>query len=417
MSAWKSEFFNIMVERGFYNQCTNDTGFDEYLADCEKKGTPAVGYLGSDPTGDSLHVGHIVPVMMLRWFQKCGHKPLTLVGGATARIGDPSGKDKLRPFLSEETLAHNTEGLKKSFRKFLNFENGANAAEMVDNWDWFKDINYLAFLRDIGTCYSVNRMLTMESVKSRLEREQPMSFLEFNYQLLQGYDFCVLYQKYGCRAQIAGADQWGNIVSGTELGRRRYDVELFGFTSPILTDSSGKKMGKSEGNAVWINDEKLSSYDYYQYFRNIGDAEVGKCLRVFTDLPMDEVRRLESLKDKEINEAKKILAYEATKMCRGEAEAKAAQDTAVKTFEQGMAGGELPEIKADLNAGIGVLDAFLQIGFVESKGEARRLIKQAGLKINDKPVTDENYKITTADLLNGQVKLSQGKKKHGLIKA
>ena len=417
MSTWKSEFFNIMVERGFYNQCTNDTGFDEYLADCEKKGTPAVGYLGSDPTGDSLHVGHIVPVMMLRWFQKCGHKPLTLVGGATARIGDPSGKDKLRPFLSEETLAHNTEGLKKSFRKFLNFETDANAAEMVDNWDWFKDINYLAFLRDIGTCYSVNRMLTMESVKSRLEREQPMSFLEFNYQLLQGYDFCVLYQKYGCRAQIAGADQWGNIVSGTELGRRRYDVELFGFTSPILTDSSGKKMGKSEGNAVWINDEKLSSYDYYQYFRNIGDAEVGKCLRVFTDLPMAEVHRLESLKDKEINEAKKILAYEATKMCRGEAEAKAAQDTAVKTFEQGMAGGELPEIKADLNAGIGVLDAFLQIGFVESKGEARRLIKQAGLKINDKPVTDENYKITTADLLNGQVKLSQGKKKHGLIKA
>lgn len=417
MSTWKSEFFNIMVERGFYNQCTNDTGFDEYLADCEKKGTPAVGYLGSDPTGDSLHVGHIVPVMMLRWFQKCGHKPLTLVGGATARIGDPSGKDKLRPFLSEETLAHNTEGLKKSFRKFLNFETGTNAAEMVDNWDWFKDINYLAFLRDIGTCYSVNRMLTMDSVKSRLEREQPMSFLEFNYQLLQGYDFCVLYQKYGCRAQIAGADQWGNIVSGTELGRRRYDVELFGFTSPILTDSSGKKMGKSEGNAVWINDEKLSSYDYYQYFRNIGDAEVGKCLRVFTDLPMAEIHRLESLKDKEINEAKKILAYEATKMCRGEAEAKAAQDTAVKTFEQGMAGGELPEIKVDLNAGIGVLDAFLQIGFVESKGEARRLIKQAGLKINDKPVTDENYKITTADLLNGQVKLSQGKKKHGLIKA
>ena len=417
MSTWKSEFFNIMVERGFYNQCTNDTGFDEYLADCEKKGIPAVGYLGSDPTGDSLHVGHIVPVMMLRWFQKCGHKPLTLVGGATARIGDPSGKDKLRPFLSEEALAHNTEGLKKSFRKFLNFENGANAAEMVDNWDWFKNINYLAFLRDIGTCYSVNRMLTMESVKSRLEREQPMSFLEFNYQLLQGYDFCVLYQKYGCRAQIAGADQWGNIVSGTELGRRRYDVELFGFTSPILTDSSGKKMGKSEGNAVWINDEKLSSYDYYQYFRNIGDAEVGKCLRVFTDLPMDEVRRLESLKDKEINEAKKILAYEATKMCRGETEAKAAENTAVKTFEQGLAGDNLPVIKADLNAGIGVLDAFLQIGFVESKGEARRLIKQSGLKINDKPVADENYRITTADLVDGQIKLSQGKKKHGLIKA
>lgn len=417
MSKYKSEFFNIMLERGFYNQCTNDVGFDEYLAECEHKGIPAVGYLGSDPTADSLHVGHIVPVMMLRWFQKCGHKPLTLVGGATARIGDPSGKDKLRPFLSEETLAHNVEGLKKSFRRFLNFSDGANKAEMVDNWDWFKDINYLEFLRDIGTCYSVNRMLTMESVKSRLEREQPMSFLEFNYQLLQGYDFCVLYQKYGCRAQIAGADQWGNITSGTELGRRRYNVELFGFTSPILTDSSGKKMGKSEGNAVWINEEKLSSYDYYQYFRNIGDAEVGKCLRIFTDLPMDEVKRLEVLQDKEINEAKKILAFNATKMCRGEQAALSAQETAIKTFENGLAGENLPEISADLNNGISVLDAFLQIGFVESKGEARRLIKQAGLKINDKPVVDENYKITMSDLVDGKVKLSQGKKKHGLIKA
>lgn len=416
MSQFKSEFFNIMLERGFYNQSTNDVGFDAYLYECETKGVPAVGYLGSDPTGDSLHVGHIVPVMMMRWFQKCGHKPLTLVGGATARIGDPSGKDKLRPFLDEETLSRNIEGLKKSFRKFLNFTDGDNAAVMVDNWDWFKDINYLAFLRDIGTCYSVNRMLTMESVKTRLEREQPMSFLEFNYQLLQGYDFCVLYQKYGCRAQIAGADQWGNIVSGTELGRRRYDVELFGFTSPILTDSSGKKMGKSEGNAVWINDEKLPSYDYYQYFRNIGDAEVGKCLRVFTDLPLNEIQRLESLQDKEINEAKKILAFEATKMCRGETEAVLAQETAVKTFELGQAGGELPVIYANLDDGLSVLDAFLKIGFVESKGEARRLIKQAGLKINDKPVSDDNYLITKADMVNGQIKLSQGKKKHGLVK-
>lgn len=416
MSKFKSEFFNIMVERGFYNQCTNDVGFDEYLADCEKKGIPAVGYYGSDPTGDSLHVGHIVPIMMLKHFQRLGHKPIMLVGGATARIGDPSGKDKLRPFLSEETIKHNIEGLKTSYRKFLKFDDSANGAVMVDNWDWFKDINYLDFLRDVGTCYSVNRMLTMDSVKSRLEREQPMSFLEFNYQLLQGYDFCVLYQKYGCRAQIAGADQWGNITSGTELGRRRYNVELFGFTSPILTDSSGKKMGKSEGNAVWINDEKLSSYDYFQYFRNIGDAEVGKCLRVFTDLPMDEVKRLEALQDKEINEAKKILAFEATKMCRGETEAKAALETATKTFEQGLTGADLPVINADLSAGIGVLDAFLQLGFVASKGEARRLIKQSGLKINDVVVTDENYQITSADLKDGQVKLSQGKKKHGLIK-
>ena len=416
MSQLKSEFLNIMFERGFYNQCTNLEGFDEYLFDCETKGVPAVGYLGSDPTGDSLHVGHIVPVMMMRWFQKCGHKPLTLVGGATARIGDPSGKDKLRPFLSEETLKQNTEGLKKSFKKFLDFENGVNKAEMVDNWDWFKDINYLAFLRDIGACYSVNKMLTMDSVKSRLEREQPMSFLEFNYQLFQGYDFCVLNQRYNCRAQIAGADQWGNITSGTELGRRRYNVELFGFTSPLITDSNGKKMGKSEGNAVWINDEKRSSYDYFQYFRNIGDADVAKCLAIFTDLPMDEVRRLSALKDSEINEAKKVLAFEATKMCRGKQAAEEALQTAVKTFEQGASGENLPSIEADLNIGIGVLDAFLQIGFVASKGEARRLIKQAGLKINDQVVTDENYIITQKDLTDGQVKLSQGKKKHGLIK-
>ena len=416
MSTFKSQFINIMVERGFYNQCTNESGFDDFLYQCEKEGKPAVGYLGSDPTSDSLHVGHIVPLMMMRWFQKCGHKPLTLVGGATARIGDPSGKDKLRPFLSEETLAENIKGLKKSFSKFLKFGNGATDAVMVDNWDWFKDINYLSFLRDVGTFYSVNKMLTMDSVKTRLDREQPMSFLEFNYMLLQGYDFCQLYKTYGCRAQIAGSDQWGNITSGTELGRRKYDVELFGFTSPIITDSNGKKMGKSEGNAVWINEEKLSSYDYYQYFRNIGDAEVGKCLRIFTDLPMDEVRRLEALQDKEINEAKKILAFEATKICRGEEEAKAAQQTAVQTFEQGVSGENLPSVNMASVDGVSILDAFVEIGFVASKGEARRLIKQAGLKLNDKVITDEKYKLSSADVLNGQVKLSQGKKKHGLIK-
>jgi len=409
MSQFKSEFFNLMVERGFYNQCTNETGFDTYLYDCEKSGKPAVGYLGSDPTGDSLHVGHIVPLMMMRWFQKCGHKPLTLVGGATARIGDPSGKDKLRPFLDEATLQHNIEGLKKSFSKFLTFGDGANDAVMVDNWDWFKNVNYLEFLRDIGTCYSVNRMLTMDSVKTRLEREQPMSFLEFNYMLLQGYDFTVLYKQYGCRAQIAGSDQWGNITSGTELGRRKYDVELFGFTSPIITDSNGKKMGKYEGNAVWINEEKLPSYNYYQYFRNIGDAEVGKCLRIYTDLPMDEIRRLEALKDQEINEAKKILAYEATKICRGEAEAAA--------VEHCIAGGELPSIEKSSLYGLSLLDSFLELGFIASKGEGRRLVKQGGLKVNDKVVSDENYKFSAADLVDGQIKLSQGKKKHGLIKA
>lgn len=416
MSNFKSQFFNLMVERGFYNQCTNEVGFDEYLYDCEKTGTPAVGYLGSDPTGDSLHVGHLVPVMMMRWFQKCGHKPLMLVGGATARIGDPSGKDKLRPFLDEETLAHNIDGLKTSYSKFLKFGEGKNDSIIVDNWDWFKSINYLDFLRDVGTYYSVNRMLTMESVKARLEREQPMSFLEFNYQLLQGYDFCVLLQKYGCRAQIAGADQWGNITSGTELGRRRHNTELFGFTSPIITDSSGKKMGKSEGNAVWINDEKLSSYDYYQYFRNVGDADVEKCLKIFTDLPMEEIAKLAALKDQEINEAKKILAFEATKICRSEAEAIAAQETAVKTFEMGLAGGDLPFIEVECLDGVCVLDAFVQLNFCASKGEVRRLIKQGGLKINDQTIVDENYHCCAKDVVDGQIKLSQGKKKHGLLK-
>lgn len=414
MSQFKSQFFNIMVERGFYKQCTNEDGFDTYLYECEKNGTPAVGYLGSDPTGDSLHVGHLVPLMMMRWFQKCGHKPILLVGGATARIGDPSGKDKLRPFLDEEILQENIAGLKHSYSKFLKFGDGKTDSHIVDNWEWFQNINYLDFLRDVGTYYSINRMLTMDSVKSRLEREQPMSFLEFNYQLLQGYDFCVLNEKYGVRAQLAGDDQWGNITSGTELGRRRNNVELFGFTNPIITDSSGKKMGKSEGNAVWLNEEKVTSYDYYQYFRNIDDADIGKCLRVFTDLPMDEVRRLEALKDKEINDAKKVLAFEATKLCRGEVEARNAESTAIATFEQGHASGDLPTIS--FVDGMSILDAFLEIGFVDSKGEARRLIKQNGLKLNDEAISDENYKLSQKDMIDGQIKISQGKKKHGLIK-
>ena len=414
MSKFKSAFLNVMVERGFYNQCTNEPGFDAYLYECETKGVPAVAYHGADPTADSLHVGHLVPVMMMRWFQKVGHKPIMLVGGATARVGDPSGKDKLRPFLDEATLQKNIAGLKKSDSNFIKFGKGKNDALMVDNWDWFQNINYLDFLRDVGTYYSVNRMLTMDSVKARLEREQPMSFLEFNYQLLQGYDFCVLLEKYGCRAQLAGSDQWGNIVSGTELGRRRNDTEIFGFTCPLIMDSAGKKMGKSEGNAVWVNDDKLPAYDYWQYFRNVGDLDVGKCLRTFTDLPMDEVKRLEALKDSEINEAKKILANEATKLCRGEKEAKLAMETAVRVFEQGQAGGGLPLI--DFVDGMSVLDAFVAIGFVESKGEARRLIKQSGLKLNDKVVTDENYKLTQADMVDGQIKLSQGKKKHGIVK-
>ena len=416
---FKSEFFNIVAERGFYNQCTDEAGFDAYLAQCEKTGTPAVAYYGSDPTGDSLHIGHIVPIMILRWFQKLGHKPVMLVGGATARIGDPSGKDKLRPFMSEETIARNIRGLKTSYMKFLRFDDSANGAVIVDNYDWFKDIGYLEFLRDVGTYYSVNRMLTMESVKTRLEREQQMSFLEFNYQLLQGYDFCELYQKYGCRAQIAGSDQWGNITSGTELGRRRHNVDLFGFTAPLITDASGKKMGKSEGNAVWINDDKLSAFDYYQYFRNVADADVGKCLRAFTELPMNEVRRLESLKDSEINDAKKILAFEATKICRGESEAQKAADTARKTFEEKTAAENLPTITinaAQLAAGFAVVDAFVALKLTASKGETRRLMAQNGAKINDAVVGESKTVFEKSDVRNGVIKLSAGKKKHALVK-
>lgn len=414
MTQFKSEFLRILTERGFFNQCTNEEGFDAYLYECEKTGKPAVGYLGSDPTADSLHIGHLFPVMMMRWFQKLGNKPIMLVGGATARIGDPSGKDKLRPFMTPETIAHNINGLKDSYSHFIRFDDTPCGAVMVDNYEWFKDINYLEFLRDVGTYYSVNRMLSMDSVKTRLEREQQMSFLEFNYQLLQGYDFCRLYEKFGCRAQIAGSDQWGNITSGTELGRRKYDVELFGFTCPILTDAAGKKMGKSEGNAAWVNEDKLSSYDYYQYFRNIGDTEVGKCLRIFTELPMDEVRRLEALKDKEINEAKKILAFEATKICRGEEAAKAAAETARKTFEEGAAGGDLPVIA--FAGDIALTEALVQLKLTASKGEAKRLIAQNGVKVNDAVVSGDNIVLTAADMQNGQIKLSVGKKKHGLIK-
>jgi len=415
----KSQFLNIMKERGFWNQCTNEEGLDDFLYEHEKNGTPAVGYLGSDPTADSLHVGHLVPVMIMRWFQKCGHKPIMLVGGATARIGDPSGKDALRPFLSDELIAQNCEGLKESYSYFIKFGEEKNDSIMVDNYDWFKDINYIEFLRDIGTHYSVNRMLTMESVKQRLEREQPMSFLEFNYQLFQGYDFCVLNQKYGCKIQLAGADQWGNMISGVELGRRKYATELFGFTSPLLTDANGKKMGKSEGNAVWVRKDKLSAYDYYQYFRNANDADVGKLLRVFTELSMDEVRRLEALKDQEINEAKKILAFEATKLCRGEAEAIAAQETAIKTFEQGLSGDNLPSLslsQSELDNGISVIDVFKNLGLCESNGEVRRLIKQGGAKINGEKVDDENLIINSSFLQNGEIKLSSGKKKHALVK-
>ena len=399
--------YDELVARGLIAQVTDE----ELIKNLINNGK-ATFYIGFDPTADSLHVGHFMALCFMKRLQMAGNKPIALVGGGTGMIGDPSGKTDMRKMLTPEQIEHNCECFKKQMSKFIDFSD--DKALFVNNADWLLKLNYVDLLREVGACFSVNNMLRAECYKQRMERG--LTFLEFNYMLLQGYDFCVLYNKYGCRAQIAGSDQWGNITSGTELGRRRYDVELFGFTSPIITDSNGKKMGKSEGNAVWINEEKLPSYDYYQYFRNIGDAEVGKCLRIYTDLPIDEIRRLESLKDKEINEAKKILAFEATKICRGETEATAAQDTAVKTFEMGVAGGDLPSLQKTSVDGLSILDAFLEIGFVASKGEARRLIKQSGLKLNDKVISDENYVLSASDVVDGQVKLSQGKKKHGLIK-
>ena len=401
---------NIIDElswRGAVNQMTDEEGLRKLT---EEKSVSL--YCGVDPTGDSMHIGHLIPFMMLKRFALAGHHPYVVIGGGTGVIGDPSGRKTERQLQTIEKIHENAEKLKA---QFIHLFGESSNISFVNNYDWLSKIDLLNFLRDYGKLFSVNTMLAKEVVASRLEAG--ISFTEFSYQILQSIDFEHLFTHNDVQLQIGGADQWGNITSGTELGRRKYDVELFGFTSPIITDSNGKKMGKSEGNAVWINEEKLSAYDYYQYFRNIGDAEVGKCLRIYTDLPMDEVRRLEALQDKEINEAKKILAFEATKICRGEAEAKAAQETAIQTFEQGTAGGDLPTIEVASVEGMPVIDAFLQLGFVSSKGEARRLIKQAGLKLNDKVISDENYKLSAADVIDGQVKLSQGKKKHGLIKA
>lgn len=368
MTQFKSEFLNIMLERGFYNQCTNIEGFDDYLYACEKSGKPAVGYLGPDPTGDSLHVGHIVPLMMLRWFQKCGHKPLTLVGGATAQIGDPSGKDKLRPFLDEQTLAHNIEGLKKSFSKFLRFGNGATDALMVDNWDWFKDINYLAFLRDIGTCYSVNRMLTMDSVKSRLEREQPMSFLEFNYMLLQGYDFCVLLQKYNCRAQIAGADQWEILPPAQNWVVGAIIPNCSVLPARLLPIPAAKKWANRKATRCGLMMKNCRLMTIINIFAISAMRKwVNVCVFILIYRWM-KCAVWNNSKTKKLMKLK-ILAFEATKICRGLENAEAAQATAVKTFEQGAAGDDLPTLNADLESGIGALDAFRKLVLLPAKAK------------------------------------------------
>ena len=415
MSTVKSDFLHELESRGYVHQITDEPDLDK-LARTET----ITGYIGFDCTAPSLHVGHLLSIMMLRKLQQTGHRPIVLIGGGTTKVGDPSGKDEARKLLSDAEIASNIAGIEQVFTKFLSFGKGASDALMINNADWLDRLNYIDFLRDYGRHFSINRMLTYDSVKLRLEREQPLSFIEFNYMVLQAYDFIELYQRYGCRLQMGGSDQWGNIVSGIELGRRTDGAELFGLTSLLLTTSSGAKMGKTAQGAVWLNPDMLSPYDYWQYWRNCEDADVERFLKLFTELQLKEIDKLAKLKGAELNEAKKILATEATALVHGRDAADRAADTARATFEQGVIAASLPTVevkRAELKKGVGVLNASLLAGFVQSTGEARRQIKGGGLKVNDEAVSDERRLLTLSDLTeDGVIKLSLGKKRHILIR-
>ena len=411
--SFKSDFLRVMDERGFIHQGTNLEGLDEKL-----KSGVVTGYIGFDATARSLHAGSLVQIMLLHWLQETGHRPIALMGGGTTKVGDPTGKDQQRALLSDADIAANIEGIKGVFEKFLGFGSGATDAVMVNNDDWLSRLGYVEFLRDYGTEFTINRMLSFDSVKLRLERESPMTFLEFNYMLMQAYDFHELYRRCGCTLQMGGSDQWGNIVNGVELCRRKDGAEVFGLTTPLLTTASGKKMGKTEQGAVWLNADMLSPYDYWQYWRNAEDADVGLLLARFTKLPMDDVRRLAALGGAEINEAKKTLATEATALLHGRAAADEAAETARRTFEEGAAAEGLPTIivaAAEIAAGVPLLDAFVRAGLIESKGEGRRHIKAGALKVNDIPCSDERA-LAASDMKDGAIKLSVGKKKHALLK-
>jgi len=411
MTKFRSEFLQAAQARGFIHQITDPEGLDARLA----SGKQMVAYIGFDATADSLHVGHLFQIMTLRLFQRCGHRPLALMGGGTTKIGDPSGKDEARKLLSEADIAANVASIKRSFDNYLDFGDGK--ALMVDNAEWLDKLLYIPLLRDIGRHFSVNRMLTMDSVKLRLERDQPLSFLEFNYMILQSYDFVELAKRYDCAMQMGGSDQWGNIVMGVELGRRVAEKQLFGLTTPLLTTASGAKMGKTAAGAVWLSQQRLSVYDYYQYWRNTEDADVIRFMKLFTDLPLDEIEKLAKLQGAEINEAKKILAFETTKLCHGEAAAAEAAETARRAFEEGQSAEGLPTVelpKAELAAGIGVLDLFVRAGLAASKGEARRLVQGKGAKLDDAIVESDT---AVVKLDGGTVKLTAGKKRHALVKA
>ncbi len=401
-----SDFLRIAKERGYIHQTSDEAELDAAL---NKGGLTA--YIGYDCTADSLHVGHLMPTMLLRLLQKTGGKPIALIGGGTTKVGDPSGKDDARQLLTDEVIATNKVGIRRTFEALLDFNAGAL---MLDNAEWLDELRYIPFLRDIGRHFSVNRMLTMDSVRLRLEREQPLSFLEFNYMLLQSYDFLELHRRHGAVLQMGGSDQWGNIIMGAELIRRVAGGQAHVLTTPLLTTASGAKMGKTASGAVWLNPDRLSPYDYWQYWRNTDDADVGRFLALFTELPMEEVRRLGALAGAEINEAKKVLATEATAILHGRAAAEAAAETARRAFEQGEAAETLPSLTATLPAGI--IDLLAEAKLVASKGEARRLMAQGGVRLNDAPVSDVAAVVTAADLRDGAAKLSLGRKKHLLVR-
>ncbi|WP_374444102.1 tyrosine--tRNA ligase [Stella sp.] len=414
MTRPASDFIATLQDRGFIHQMTDGQALDERCS----KGV-VVAYIGFDCTADSLHVGHLLQIMSLRWFQRTGHKPIVLMGGGTTKVGDPSGRDETRRLLSEEDIERNKASIRKTFANYLTFGDGPTDAVMADNAEWLDRLGYIQVLRDIGRHFSVNRMLTMDSVRLRLERDQPLTFLEFNYMILQAYDFLELSRRYDCTLQMGGSDQWGNIVNGIDLTRRIDERQLFGLTTPLIATASGAKMGKTASGAVWLNPDRLSPYDFWQFWRNTEDADVGRFLRLFTDMPLDEVARLEALGGAEINEAKKILATAATALCHGREAADTAAETARRTFEDGAAGGDLPTIaveRARLEAGVPAYELFRQAGLAASNGEARRLVKGGGARLNDAAIEDEQRVVTLADLgADGRLKLSAGRKRHALV--
>ncbi|AZV78088.1 tyrosine--tRNA ligase [Parasedimentitalea marina] len=409
----KSEFMRVMIERGYLADCTDYQGLDEALL---TPGQPA--YIGFDATAKSLHVGSLIQIMMLRWFQKTGHKPITLMGGGTTKVGDPSFRADERPLLTEAQIDDNIAGIKKVFSAYVDYSDDANGAVMINNAEWLDGLNYLEFLRDIGRHFSVNRMLAFESVKSRLDREQSLSFLEFNYMILQAYDFMELHRRYGCVLQMGGSDQWGNIVNGIDLTRRTIEGEVFGLTSPLLTTSDGKKMGKSQSGAIWLNPDMLSSYEFWQFWRNTTDADVGRFLKLYTELPIDECDRLGALEGSEINEAKIRLANEVTTLLHGADAAAKAESTAREVFEKGGVGGDLPTLSlsaSELGDGISIVQLIVKSGLAKTGKEAKRLIAENGAKLDDAPLTDAGLMINT-NTLASPIKLSAGKKRHALVR-